>query len=115
MINRKYSEIKSLKIAGTKFDRRTKLTSKDKQDIIELFKHKDEMGFTYKDIADAYGISVRHLCRCRSAQSYKEYLDRQKQDSKKYLEKNEVKCSNSIDYKCALLDIIDKYKLKSLS
>ena len=116
-MSRKHSEVKNLKISGTKFDRRTKLTPEDREEIFNLFKHKDEIGFTYKDIADAYGISLRHLGRCRSSEAYKAYLERQKQDTQRYKENNPEAFKNktTFEYKCALLDIIDKYKLKSIS
>jgi len=119
---RKQKELNSLKIKGTQFDRRSKLSKEDREQIIYLCSNKKELEITNEDIAKAFNISKCHVYRCSSEARYKEYLERSKLDSKTYrasLSDEELKekrrkgaesCSN---YKNALLDIIDKYSIKS--
>lgn len=47
-----------IKIAGTKYDRRRKLTEEQKQEIVKLY----ESGtMSYQSIADLYGVSKRKV------------------------------------------------------
>lgn len=117
-MNRTQKELKALKIQGTQFDRRRKLTKEDREQIADLWAHKDEIGITAAEIAEAFGISMSHLGRCKSQVAYETALAQNRvhvanyfkaMDEQTRAEKKKKANESCYAYKNALLDIIDKY------
>ena len=75
-----------IKIEGTKYDRRTKLTKEEKKEIYE-----NALGLSQRALASKYGVSRRTIQFILDPEKLKENLKRRKErgGSKKYYNKEE--------------------------
>ena len=79
------AQINSLRIAGTDFDRRRKLSNSDKEEIKRLF----NCGISGKAIAEKFGISYKNIYRYKD-NNYEKYLKSQTKYQKTYNESLDV-------------------------
>ena len=112
---RKQKEINSLKIANTMFDRRRKLSPKQVEELVYLYKNRKSLGLTTAEIANKFSIYPSNVTRYTN---YKAFLIRANRNSKTYQNKlSKEELSNKrrathishSKYKSELLDVMEKF------
>ena len=109
-------EINALKISGTTFDRRRKISNRQAAEIVNLYLSRKRLGLTIKDIAYKFSIHPSNVTRYVD---YKAFLERSNRYSKKYQIKvgketlsikRRISYIGHVEYKTELLKVVDEYK-----
>ena len=113
---RSQAELNNFKIKNTRFDRRRKVRPEDIEYIKYLYSNRKDLGLKIKDIAEMYNVHPGQITRYMN---YDKYLVNSRKYSKKYQskldcdilkEKRSSSYKSVVNYKSAILDLIDNYR-----